>query len=465
MGVRSVRRRADRGALLDALVRFAVGRRAASFIARRFRTEASVQLSSLRSLAARAWHLRSSKPAQIVIALVPGVAVLVAVSSLGWFDVRTTPPPPPAPQSPSPWTLSAADAVDDGACQLSLTVRDAVAGGGVVDGARLSIVRLAAGEVVERVEARTDRKGSYRAIDLAPGTWNVTVDVDGRALQGTPDFACDARGKRAHFDLAAQDGAHVVAGRVVDDQRQPLPRAQVALWQADVQRTGLAGVVRVDVDASGRFRAALPAGEYVTWTSAPEHVARRGSLRVTQPQTAWTTRLAFRPAVRGVVVDETGTAMAGAVVSMGEAWDPTASVARVVADASGRFEMPVAQGQELTLTARGEGRLGRLLVGVVDDVRGLQALTLVARPGRTVGGVVVDDSGAPRPFGRVHFRVRALGLEGEVACDAQGRFVLDGMPQDDVEAWAADTAIGAWGARVADASTSQLSLPWAPPSY
>ena len=423
-----------------------------------------MRLSSLRTLAGRVWRLRSSTAAQVFAGLVPGAAVMLALSSLGWFDVRVTPSPPPSP-TPSPWTISAADAVDDGACQLSLTVRDGVAGGAVIDGARLSIVRLAAGDVVDRIEARTDRKGNHRAIDLASGTWNVTVDVDGRALQGAPDFACDARGKRAHFDLAVVEGSHVVVGRVVDDQRKPLSRAQIALWQPDRQRTGLVGVVRVDVDGDGRFRAALPPGEYVTWAAAPEHVARRGALRVAHAQTTWTTRLAFRPAVRGVVVDETGRAMAGAVVSMGDAWDPRASVARVVADASGRFEMPVVQGQELTLTARGDGRLGRLLVGVVDDIRGLQALTLVAQPGRTVGGVVVDDNGAPRPFGRVHFRVRALGLQGEVACDGEGRFVLDGMPQDDVEAWAADTAIGAWGARVADASTSQLSLPWSPPAY
>jgi hypothetical protein len=398
------------------------------------------------------------------LALFPGVAVFVAMSSLGWFDVRMA-PPAPAPVLPSTWTVSVADATDDGACQLSLTVRDAVDGGDVVDGARLSIVRLAAGEVVERIDARTDRKGTYRAIDLAPGTWNVTVAVDDRALQGAPDFSCDARGLRAHFDLSVVAGDHVVSGRVVDDQRKPLPLASVALWQHDRNRTGLSGVVRVDADADGRFHAVLPRGDYVTWTAAPEHVARRGALAVAAAETKWTARLAFRPAVRGVVVDERGQPVAGAVVAVGEAWDPRADVARVVADASGRFEMPVVRGQDLTLTARGDGRLGRLLVGVVDDVRGLQALTVTAQPGRTVGGVVVDDNGAPRPFGRVHFRVRALGLEGEVACDAEGRFVLDGMPQDDVEVWAADTAIGAWGARVADASTSQLSLPWSPPAY
>jgi hypothetical protein len=423
-----------------------------------------MRLSSLRSLLPFVSRLRSSTTTQVAVGLAPGAAVLLALSSLGWFDVRVT-PPPPAATTPSPWTIAAAAAVDDGACQLSLTVRDAATAGAVVDGAHLSIVRLASGEVVERIDARTDRKGTYRAIDLAPGTWNVTVDVAGRALQGAPDFSCEARGQRAHFDLAVVDGTHVVTGRVVDDERQPLARASVALWQADRHRTGLAGVVRVDADVDGRFRAALPAGDYVTWASAPEHVARRGSLRVASPQTSWTTRLAYRPAVRGLVVDEQGHAVAGAVVSMGEAWDPQASVARVVADETGRFEMPIVRGQDLTLTARGEGRLGRLLVGVVDDVRGLQALSITAQPGRTVGGVVVDDNGDPRSFGRVQFRVRALGLQGEVACDGDGRFVLDGMPQDDVEAWAADTAIGAWGARVADASTSQLTLPWSPPAY
>jgi hypothetical protein len=165
------------------------------------------------------------------------------------------------------------------------------------------------------------------------------------------------------------------------------------------------------------------------------------------------------------VVDESGRPVAGAVVAMGEAWDPSSQAARVVTDAAGVFALPVVRGQELTLTAHGDGRLGRISAGTVDDVSGLQALTIAVRTGRTVVGVVVGDDGQPRPHGSVRFRVRALGLEGEVPCDGNGRFVLDGMPAEDVEAWAADNATGAWGARVADALTGHLTLPWTPPAY
>ncbi|MBM4281356.1 MAG: carboxypeptidase regulatory-like domain-containing protein [Deltaproteobacteria bacterium] len=397
------------------------------------------------------------------LTLLPGLGVLAALASQGWFAPRTTLPAPPR-TSPSPWWVAAAAAHDAGACQLSLRVHDAAAGSVVAD-ARVALVRLRDGAVVERIEARTNARGAYRAIDLAPGTWNATVDVDGYALQGAPDFRCEGRGQRAFFDLAAARATHVVRGRVVGDARRPLPDATVALWQDDRRRDAVAGVVRVDVEADGRFRAALPPGEYVAYVTARDHVPKRATLRVGAPSTAWTARLTSQPTVRGVVVDEQGRPVAGAVVAMGDAWDPAARAARVVADDAGRFALPVVRGQELTVTARGDARVGRVALGVIDDVAVWQALTVTAVPGRTIRGVVFAFDGAPRPHGRVRYRVRALGLEGEVPCDGDGRFVLDGMPVEDVEAWAADNATGAWGARVADASTSELALPWTPPAY
>ena len=114
----------------------------------------------------------------------------------------------------------------------------------------------------------------------------------------------------------------------------------------------------------------------------------------------------------------------------------------------------------------GEGRVARAVLGVVDNVGGLQNIRLVAGLGRTVEGVVLRADGGFLAFGAVHYRVRALGLEGEAPTDGNGRFVLDGMPADnDVEVWAAGNASGAWGAQVATPSTSQLALTFVAPAW
>jgi hypothetical protein len=399
---------------------------------------------------------------RVVAGVLPGAGLLLALASFGFFGERR-PPPVPVVEAPSPWWFAAAAARDDGACQLALRVHDET--GAPVDGAQLQIVRLAGGDVVERIAARTDRKGTYRAIDLTPGSWDVTIDVPGHALQGAPTFACTAPGQRAFFDLQVSPGENVVEGAVVGDGRAPLPGASVAFFQDDSHRSALAGVVRVEADHRGHFRAVLAPGRYVALVGAREHLAKRTTLVVSEPSMRMPVRLAWRPAVRGVVVDEQGRRVGGAVVVMGAAWDPRARTARVTTDVDGRFEMPIAQGQDLTLTAHGQGLVGHLAVGVVDDARQFPTLTVVARAGRSVGGVVVALDGAPRPFGPVHFRIRALGLEGEVQSDADGRFVIDGLPADDVELWAADNATGAWGARVADATTAQVALTWLPPAF
>ncbi len=403
-----------------------------------------------------------------IVAAAPGGALLLALSSSGLFDTRLT-PAPELPEAQSPWLVARANAVDDAACQLSLRVLDQQ--GSAVDDARVSVVALEAGAVARSFDALTDRKGTHRIIDLAPGSYDVTVDVEGKALQGTPTFRCDAGsnevgGKRAYFDVVVPDSDKVVAGRLTGRKRAPLSHASVALFQDDTHRSGLAGVVRVRTDVDGNFTARLPAGDYVVYAQAAEHVARKTTLHVEEATTTLAIALPFSPAVRGVVVDEEGEPIANAVVAMGNAWDPRARAGSVTTDALGRFALAVQEGQELSLTARGDGKIGRALVGVVDDVDRFQHVTLVASSGRTVSGVVLSTSGEPLAFGGVHYRIRSLGLEGDAPTDKNGRFLLDGLPaDDDVEVWATGNATGAWGARVATPSTTQLALTFIAPAY
>ncbi len=405
-----------------------------------------------------------ARPATFAAGLLPGLVVLVLGSTLGWFKLRVTAAPPTS-ALPSPWSVATAAAQDDGACQLTVRVREAANNGRPVHGALLTFVRLVEGTPAETLVARTHADGTYRAIDLPRGLWNVTIVVDGHALQGVPEFRCARSGQRASFDLPVSFSDHVVVGRVVDEGRRPLRGAEVALWQDARHRTGLAGVVRINTDEDGRFRARLPPGEYVTWTNARDHKAQRGTLHVHGETTTWATKLAFQPMARGQVVDDQEHPQPYAVVFVGGAWDPTSRTVQVVADEEGRFAMPVALGQVLELGARAANRVGSRQVGLVDDVSDVQALRIVVTAGRRVIGEVQTNTGHPYPHGRVSFRVRALGLVGEVVCDENGRFAVEGLPSDDVEFWATDSALAAWGARVADASMSEVLLPFVPPPY
>jgi hypothetical protein len=210
----------------------------------------------------------------------------------------------------------------------------------------------------------------------------------------------------------------------------------------------------------------LAAGAYVAQVTATDHFEKRTTFTVNAGDTNVNVNLAFSPAVRGVVVDELGAPIADAVVAIGGAFDPRARAQSVSTDSNGRFSLPIVQGQDLSITARGNGRVARALLGIVENVDAFQQVRLVASAGRTVTGTVYQTNGDTLAFGAVHYRVKSLGLEGEAPTDAEGRFLLDGMPADqDVEVWAAGNASGAWGAQVATPQRSQLALTFIAPAY
>jgi protocatechuate 3,4-dioxygenase beta subunit len=383
--------------------------------------------------------------------------VLGSLSALHLFEPRVT-KAPELPPAPSPWLVAPATAADDGACQLSLRVRDH--DGRVVDNAGVEVVRLDEGRVVQQRVVRTDDGGVARLIDLEPGFYDLTVDVADRALNGAPTFRCDPRagGRRAFFDVTVVPASGLLEGILIGHRGRPLPAATVALWQDDASRSGLAGVVRIRTDADGRFHARLPEGRYLAQAVAADHVAKTITLTVDEKTTARVV-LPWSPAIRGVVVDELGVPIAGATVALGGAFDPKAKSSAVVADDHGRFALPIQAGQDVVITARGNGRVARAMLGVVDNLDGFQRVQLTATTGRTVSGTVYTTSGKPLAYGAVHYRVRSLGLEGEAPTDGHGRFLLDGMPADaDVEVWAVGNASGAWGAQVATPERNELTV-------
>lgn len=395
----------------------------------------------------------------VAVASAVGVSALVigSLSALHLLEPRVT-RAPAQPPSPSPWLVARAAAIDDGACQLSLRVVDH--DGTIVDNAGVEVVRLQDGDVAWRRMVRTDAGGVARLIDLEPGYYDLTVDVADRALNGAPTFRCDPQfgGRRAFFDVRLAPATGHLEGTLVGHGGKALPAATVALWQEDSSRVGLAGVVRVRTDAAGRFSARLPKGRYLAQAIAADHVVKKLTITVGD-KTAARIVLPWSPAIRGVIVDELGAPIGGAAVALGGAFDPKAKASAVVADDHGRFVLPIREGQDVVITARGNGRVARATLGVVDNIDAFQQVRLMATTGRTVSGTVFTTAGTPLGHGAVHYRIRSLGLEGEAPTDAHGRFLLDGMPNDaDVEVWAAGHASGAWGAQVATPERHELAL-------
>ena len=247
-----------------------------------------------------------------------------------------------------------------------------------------------------------------------------------------------------------------------------LPGAELAIAQDVDGRNAIAGVARVPAGADGRIAVPLAPGTYVVLAQAPNHEAARRTitLRADEPGNRARITLAPAPRVRGTVVDEHGAPVAGALVSLGGAYDPTARVARVRTEADGSFALPIRRGQDVTVSARGDGKVARAAFGVLTSPFGIDGVTLVARAGREVEGMVSKPDGSPWAFGLVRYRVRDLGLTGVEQADGAGRFVLDGMPADaDVEVWAEGNATGAWGAQVSTPAGERLALVYVAPPY
>lgn len=410
---------------------------------------------------------RAARPARVAAAAaLPGAALAAALSLSGATGPRYFERPPP---EPSPYVLAAAEGAMPLGCQIGTRVR---LDGAPVEDANLRLSRVTADGSAEVWTARTAKNGAHRFIDLPAGTYHLTAQVDGQPPAGAPEVFCRQAAERLFVEvpLASQAPAQAVAVEVAltSTAGGALVGAEVALAQDTDSRDALAGVARLPADAFGRLTVRLLPGRYVLLAQAPHHapVTRKITLRTDEPTSEARIALAPAPRVRGVLVDEEGAPIADAVVALGAAFDPKARAMRVRTEADGSFSLPVSQGQDVTVSARGGGKVARMAFGVLSSPFGLDDVRLVARAGREVEGVVTRPDGEPWAFGLVRYRVRDLGLSGVEQADDKGRFVLAGMPSDaDVEVWAEGNATGAWGAQVSSPGSEPLALVFIPPAY
>ncbi|MEU9856277.1 S8 family serine peptidase [Streptomyces sp. NPDC047974] len=172
-------------------------------------------------------------------------------------------------------------------------------------------------------------------------------DVDDTHCGGTAD-ANNVWGEGKLDVLGAVDAsprtAALVTGTLTDRATGAvLPGMTVTTESAGFSRTVL-------TDAAGRYRLALPAGEYTVTVSGYGYAtATESGFTVTTGETAThdlTMNAVPHHAVTGTVLDVTGRPLPGATVRLLEA-----PIAAAVSDASGRFTLPdVAEGS-FTLTA------------------------------------------------------------------------------------------------------------------
>ena len=395
----------------------------------------------------------------VAAVLAPGAVVVLATATY----VQTPGPPLPPPvvdRGPSPADLVVAptDGTSPGGCQIVVVVDDR--------DADLALYKVGVDRTVDVWRARPNGKGAHRFSDLPPGTYHANAIAPGKAIAAAPTFTCGGKGERAQLVLQLAPPSATVAGRVVGHGKRAVGGAEVLLAQPEGRQGATAGVVHAPLAGDGAYAVPLAAGHWEILATAPHHTAQKQSLRVDGADVKASFALKASPVVQGVVVDDAGAPVPGAVVSLGGAFDPKVGFTAVVADDRGRYALPIPLDAPLVVVARGAGKVGRVALPPVREPAGVAGVSVAVAPGRVVAGEVMTQRGDAHPHAPVRVRVRALGLVDVVKTDAHGRFVVDGLPSgEDVELWADGSAIGAWGGTVAVPGQDRVLLTYVPPAY
>jgi len=377
-------------------------------------------------------------------------------------EPRSTWPPPPAPERErTQW------AETEASCSMTVGVAEGEASAALA-GARLTlhhvVGRRAAGHGERTLTANLDVTEDARIEGLVPGLYHLTaIGADGRLSSG-PALRCVDNTTRHFADLTSATHTFRVAGEVTGANRDGLGNGEIVLEQLEGEPV-LLGPAHLPLDAEGRFEARLPPGRYQMLAVAPEHVGRRLSVDVTADLEV-KLALDWRPEVKGIVVDESGRPLAGARVFLGPRFDPNVSAVVVGTDDFGAFTLPVRPQFAPVVTAVVGDRVGTVSLPAVTRLGGPEGVEVMVRAGRPVHGFVLTAAGRPHAFGTVSYRVKELGIDGEVRADAEGRFLIAGMPRDeDVEVWPKGGASGLWAGAVSTPEQSGVMLTYVPPAY
>lgn len=256
-------------------------------------------------------------------------------------------------------------------------------------------------------ESRTDAEGRYRLEGLAAERVHITARREGDAL-GVSDAVEVREGGTSQLDFTLKDTG-LVEG-VVRAAQGSLPSEPMVVMAS--RRGGMvfsingSGMGRAEVDASGRFRMALPPGRYnlrPQLTSRRSFVSTGGTQvqveegKTVRAELSWQDTEAAGEGVRGVVLEPEGAPSPGAFVTLATEGGLPGPRMVVPADDEGRFFVsmpPVGNATASTrfnVTARNGGRSGEVLGVKLGD----QEVVVKLRPAGAVRGRVVRTDGAP----------------------------------------------------------------------
>lgn len=252
--------------------------------------------------------------------------------------------------------------------------------------------------------------------------------------------------------------AALTYGRVTDLEDVPIAGVEIriSLGSLDPRSAKNKVLATATTDDDGRFAPGpLPVGFYdlqaraegrAPLTVRGVEVPRQDPVR--GPVDLGTLVLASGLVLDGRVVDTEGRPVAGAEAHYGAS--PRLFASRVkgagkvsISSADGRFILrDLSPGEQLTLVVAKEGYLDQVLARV--EVTDRQPLEVVLERATTVRGRVLDSAGSPVAGAEIRLApeggggIRMEGLSSEASSDAEGRFVLRGVPPGRVglEAWA-----------------------------
>lgn len=255
----------------------------------------------------------------------------------------------------------------------------------------------------EPIVTRTRGDGAFELDEVPSRALRLRAEADGRAAL-TRQVSADEREV-----VLVLRGASVVAGQVYEARGGPAAGAEVR-----IVGSGIWPPVSSTSDADGRFRFDdVPAGVYEVHARRGREVApgHRG-LVVEEGTSAFVTlRMSAGVALRGIVRDDLGEALAGAVVRItpdGLALLPEETITR----SDGSFEMIGLLPGERWVSASAEGHVS---ASVFVDVA--EPLEIELQRGATITGIVVDERDHPIPNASVSWlgparatQVRGTGL-------------------------------------------------------
>ena len=219
--------------------------------------------------------------------------------------------------------------------------------------------------------------------------------------------------------------------RVLGCGRRPVGGAQVVFLVED------RAVAQIVADAGGKASAALPEGATVTVE------ARFGALTGASFPTRdaeIVVSLCDPATVEGRVVDRRGEGVVGARVTLEPGED------EAVTDATGAFALTAPFLLAARVVADSEGRRAVVVLPTLRPGERREVL-LTLGEGRTVRGRVLDPRGKPVADARVTARDPSRRSVGTAMSDAEGRFALDGAPEERL------TLVARAGARVSSPVT------------